>query len=188
MKSITALLLISVLILLCVCGAKDVSDDTYVFGKGFSGRGPYGPMPDFDIENMPSIEGELNSDRYHEWEKPPKAQLPDSEGTPPENAVETYETSRNEDIEKLLDNSEMIITNTYYKLDDGSFECRGYNYKYRIEVSGRLNNAKRDSRYIILSNTEDITFDQAWKASGLSSNINDYFSPEDAIIVERAGL
>ncbi len=157
------------------------------FGGGFSGRGPGGPMPDFDIENMPPIEGEFNGDRYNGWEKLPQGQRPDR-GTPPKNAVETYEKSKNGDIKELLDNSEMVITNTYHKLDDGSFECGGYNYKYRLDISGRLNNAANDSRYIILSNTEDITFDQAWRAGGLSSNTNDYFDPRDAIIVERSGL
>ena len=58
----------------------------------------------------------------------------------------------------------------------------------RLDISGRLNNAVKDSRYVILSNTEDITFDEAMKASGLGSNTNDYFSPDYAVIVERAGL
>ena len=161
------------------------------FGGGFSGRGPGGPMPDFSLEDMPEVEGEYSGDRYHEWKKPPVGDRPGGEGfpkQPPENAVETYNKSKPEDTQKLIDNSEMIITNTYYKLDDGSFECNGYNYKYRLDISGRLNNATRDSRYVILSNTEDITFDQAWRAGGLSSNTNDYFDPKDAIIVERAGL
>ena len=43
--------------------------------------------------------------------------------------------------------------------------------------------AVKDSTYIILSNTDDITFDQAWKASGLSSNMTDYFKEKDAVIV-----
>ncbi len=183
MKKFTTLLFVFTLLLLCGCSANGVPDDAYMFEKGFSGRGPGGPMPDFSLEDMTPIEGEFSGDRYHEWKKPPK-----SESSPPENAVETYEKSKTEDIESLLDNSKMIITSTYYKLDDGSFECGGYNYKYRLDVSGRLNNATRDSRYIILSNTEDITFEQACKASGLSSNTNDYFDPRDAIIVERAGL
>ena len=34
-----------------------------------------------------------------------------------------------------------------------------------------------------LSNIKEITFDQAWKASGLSSNMNDYFDVEDAKFV-----
>ena len=37
--------------------------------------------------------------------------------------------------------------------------------------------------YDILSNRNDITFEQAWKAGGLSSNTEDYFDVKDAIIV-----
>jgi hypothetical protein len=31
--------------------------------------------------------------------------------------------------------------------------------------------------------TYEITFDQAWKAAGLSSNMDDYFDPKDAVLV-----
>ena len=44
-------------------------------------------------------------------------------------------------------------------------------------------NAARDTAYTILSNIEDISFEQAWKASGLSSDLNDYFETEDAVFV-----
>ena len=73
---------------------------------------------------------------------------------------------------------------TYYEMTDGSWICGDNSYKYRLEIKGRLNNAVRDSVYVYLSNIPDISFDQAWKASGLSSNTNDYFSPEDAVLVE----
>ena len=183
MKNILALLLITIVALLCGCGANSINDETHISKKGFSGRGPYGPVPDFNLEDMPHIESEFSGDRYHEWDKPPVRKI-----APPENAVETYEKTKAADIETLLSKNEMIITDTYYKLDNGSYECGGYNYKYRLDISGRLHNAERDSRYIILSNSQDITFEQAWKASGLSSNTNDYFALDYAIIVERAGL
>lgn len=35
----------------------------------------------------------------------------------------------------------------------------------------------------MLSNRDDITFDDAWKAFGFSSNSEDYFNAADAIIV-----
>ena len=56
-------------------------------------------------------------------------------------------------------------------------------YKYKLEISGMLHNAKKDSAYIVLSNRNDITFDECWKASGLSSNLEDYFKFGDAVIV-----
>ncbi|MBQ5316973.1 MAG: immunogenic protein [Oscillospiraceae bacterium] len=73
---------------------------------------------------------------------------------------------------------------TYYEMNDGSWTCEGHTYKYRLEITGRLHNAVRDTTYVYLSNIPDITFEQAWKAGGLSSNSDDYFSPEDAVLVE----
>ena len=58
-----------------------------------------------------------------------------------------------------------------------------YTYKYRIEITGRLHNAVKDITYILLTNIEGITFEQAWKASGLSSNMDDYFDPADAVFI-----
>lgn len=73
---------------------------------------------------------------------------------------------------------------TYYEMTDGSWTYGGYAYKYRLEIKGRLHNAVCDSIFIYLSNIPDISFEQAWKASGISSNTNEYFSPEDAVLVE----
>ena len=52
---------------------------------------------------------------------------------------------------------------TYSEMSDGTWQCDGHIYKYRLEISGRLSNAVKDSTYIYLSNIEDITFEQAWK-------------------------
>ena len=73
---------------------------------------------------------------------------------------------------------------TYYKLSDGTWEYDGHTYKYRLEVSGRMHNAAVDSTFVFLSNIENITFEQAWKAAGYSSNLDDYFAVEDAVLVE----
>lgn len=74
----------------------------------------------------------------------------------------------------------------YHRTNDGMWETDdGYTYKYRLKISGHLPKAAKDSTYIILSNTKDITFEQAWKAGGLSSNSEDYFEPEEAVVVER---
>lgn len=72
---------------------------------------------------------------------------------------------------------------TYYEMDDGTWMYDGRNYKYHLEISGRLSNAAKDSTFIYLSNIEDISFDRAVMASGLSSNLNDYFKPEEAVFV-----
>ena len=72
---------------------------------------------------------------------------------------------------------------TYYEMDDGTWMYDGRNYKYHLEISGRLSNAAKDSTFIYLSNIEDLSFDRAVMASGLSSNLNDYFKPEEAVFV-----
>ncbi|MBR4201414.1 MAG: immunogenic protein [Oscillospiraceae bacterium] len=73
---------------------------------------------------------------------------------------------------------------TYDEMTDGTWVCEGCTYQYRLVIRGRLNAAACDSEYVYLSNIPDISFDQAWKASGLSSNSQDYFSKEDAVLVE----
>ena len=75
------------------------------------------------------------------------------------------------------------VFGTYYELDDGTWSYDGRNYKYRLEITGRMNNAAKDSTFIYLSNIEDIPFDRAVMASGLSSNMADYFSPDEAVFI-----
>ena len=73
---------------------------------------------------------------------------------------------------------------TYSEMPDGTWQAEGKTYKYRLEISGRMPNAVADTTFIYLSNIEDITFEQAWKAAGISSNMADYFSADDAVLVE----
>ena len=73
---------------------------------------------------------------------------------------------------------------TYYEMTDGAWMCDGHMYKYRLEIIGRMPYAAVDSSFVYLCNLEDITFDQAYKAAGISSNSDDYFSPEKAVLVE----
>lgn len=47
-----------------------------------------------------------------------------------------------------------------------------------------MHNAAVDSTFVYLSNIENITFEQAWLAAGLSSNSKDYFAVEDAVLVD----
>ena len=72
---------------------------------------------------------------------------------------------------------------TYYEMSNGTWKCNDYFYKYRLEISGRMPNAVKDATFVYLSNIESISFEQAWKAAGLSSFSGDYFSPEDAVFV-----
>ena len=73
---------------------------------------------------------------------------------------------------------------TYNEMRDGTWECDGIGYAYRLEITGRMYNAANDTTFVYLSNREEITFEQAWKASGLSSFLQDYFTPEQAVLVD----
>ncbi|MCI8859099.1 MAG: immunogenic protein [Lachnospiraceae bacterium] len=97
--------------------------------------------------------------------------------------VNTYEETSADLMEEYLESSKIITTVTYYEMSDGTWKTDSHTYQYKLELTGRMHAAAKDSTYIILSNTDDITFDQAWKASGLSSNLDDYFKEEDAVIV-----
>lgn len=72
---------------------------------------------------------------------------------------------------------------TYAEMTDGTWTCDGRSYAYRLEIRGRLSRAACDSVFVYLSNVPEISFEQAAKAAGLSSNSDDYFAPEEAVLV-----
>ncbi len=112
-----------------------------------------------------------------------KEELDEKFGTDEVYIVKTYLESPIDKVEEYLDKGDIFTKVKHYLLSDGTWKTDEHTYKYKLELTGRLNNAARDSTYVILSNNDGITFDMAWKASGLSSNMEDYFKPEDAIIV-----
>ncbi len=75
---------------------------------------------------------------------------------------------------------------TYYEMSDGTWVCNDISYEHRLEITGRMNNAARDTTFVYLSNLENITFEQALMGSLLSSNLNARFSVEDAVLVEMS--
>ena len=97
--------------------------------------------------------------------------------------AEIYEPTPSEQIDEKYDNEEFVITKLHYENLDGEWVSEGYTYKYSLEITGRMNHAAKNTTFIVLSNTEDITFEQTWKASGLSSNMADYFDPAVSVIV-----
>ncbi len=74
--------------------------------------------------------------------------------------------------------------NIYYEMSDGTWMCNDVIYKYRLEITGRMPNAAADSTFVYLSNIEEISFEQAYKAAGVSSDSEEYFLPEEAVLVE----
>lgn len=97
--------------------------------------------------------------------------------------VKTYEATDAEFAKEYLENGKLVTIIPYYKMSDGTWKTDHDTYQYRLEITGRLNAAAKDSTFVYLSNTKDITFEQAWKASGLSSLLSDYFKEEEAVLV-----
>ena len=97
--------------------------------------------------------------------------------------VKTYEVTDSELVEEYWDNNELVTMVKYYEMSDGTWKTDSYTYLYRLEITGRNQAAVKDSTFVYLSNIKDITFEQAWKASGFSSNMEDYFKEEDARFV-----
>lgn len=94
--------------------------------------------------------------------------------------IKTYDVT---DSEQAFDNDALVTMVKYYEMSDGTWKTDDYTYQYKLEITGRMKNAAKDSTFVFLSNIKDITFEQAWKASGFSSNMDDYFQEEDAIFV-----
>lgn len=97
--------------------------------------------------------------------------------------VKTYEVTDIESMNENENDQDLITMVEYYEMSDGTWRVDGYTYQYRLEITGRMNHAAKDSTFVFLSNIENITFEQAWKASGFSSNMDDYFKKEDAAFV-----
>lgn len=105
--------------------------------------------------------------------------LPDREEKEPF-VVSAYEVT---DSDTAFEDDELVTIVKYYEMSDGTWKTDTHTYQYRLEITGRMGGANKDSTFVFLSNTENITFEQAWKAAGFSSNSNDYFKEEDAIFV-----
>lgn len=97
--------------------------------------------------------------------------------------LKTYEKTPDEKVEEYTATSTLITYVTHYEVSDGTWKTDDHSYQYRLELTDTLPNSDAKCTYVVLSNTEDLTFDEVWKASGLSSDLNDYFKPETARIV-----
>ena len=85
------------------------------------------------------------------------------------NVVKTYESDQD---------SVMV---TYQELKDGTWKCEDTVYQYRLELTGTLPNAQADSHYVVLSQREDVTFEEVFQ--GMISSILP-IGPGDYRIVE----
>ena len=97
--------------------------------------------------------------------------------------VNTYEETPPSLTEEYLADDKFLVMMPYYEMSDGTWRTDENNYKYRLEITGRMNEAAKDSTFVYLSNIKDITFERAYMAAGFSSNMDDYFDKEDAVLV-----
>lgn len=74
---------------------------------------------------------------------------------PGHDTVRTYEVTDPDLVEKYIDEDKIVTIEKYYEMVDG------YSYKYRLEISGRMGGAVKNSTFVYLSNIEEISFDQA---------------------------
>lgn len=98
--------------------------------------------------------------------------------------IETrYAATPPDQTEQMIENEEYVIMTPYVETILGGFMVANNTYIHRLEITGRLGGAAKNTTYLVLANRKDITFDEAWRASGLSSDTADYFDPKDAVIV-----
>lgn len=72
---------------------------------------------------------------------------------------------------------------TDFSLGDGSWEENGLSYTSCTELIGCIPGTEKEASFTVLSN-RDITFEEAWKASGLNAEATEFFDPKDAVIVK----
>lgn len=87
-------------------------------------------------------------------------------------------------IAKTYEQSEQDgILSTYYEMDNGTWQCGGTSYPFRLELSGRMPNAESDSYYVVLTDNENLTFEDVSK-SLYSSFLEDSRRMEGSVLVE----
>ncbi|MBQ9614098.1 MAG: peptidoglycan DD-metalloendopeptidase family protein [Lachnospiraceae bacterium] len=75
----------------------------------------------------------------------------------------------------------------YEQTQDGQWEARGKQYRYCLTLRGRGNNAARESEFTVLSNEQNITFEEVLE-SLFSSQRYTVFDYKDAILVRIGTL
>ena len=87
-------------------------------------------------------------------------------------------------ITKTYEKSESDgIIATYYEMNDGTWQCDDRTYQFRLELTGRMPNAESDSYYVVLTDNENLTFEDVSK-SLYSSLLEESKIMEGSIIVE----
>lgn len=75
------------------------------------------------------------------------------------------------------------VCKTYFEMKDGTWKCGGITYPYRLELSGRWPNAEEQSYYVVLTDNEDLTFEDV-SQSFYGSLLEDSKVMESSVVVE----
>lgn len=95
------------------------------------------------------------------------------------------------DIVKTYEKSEDAgITVTYYEIDNGTWQCDGVTYPFRLELSGRMHNAESDSYYTVLTDNKNLTFEDVKKAGmkELHLSVEKNNEPSVKTIIRNGGV
>lgn len=100
-----------------------------------------------------------------------------------------------EDQQKEMDGS-LDLRNDMYRLrakgncpylspflNDGTWKCEDTVYLFRLELNGKMPNAKEESQYVVLTDDDTLDFEKVVK-SQYSSDIEDGRVMEGSVIVE----
>ena len=94
----------------------------------------------------------------------------------------TEATTSRQEVESYAKNQTSVLCD-YYKDESGVWHTEGKQYTYRLILTGKSKNAAKKSKFVVLSNDKNITF-QDVADSMLSNNSEDRFDEHKTIIVE----
>ena len=104
--------------------------------------------------------------------------------------VKRYRQTSEEQVQETINSGAFVNLMNYYQFYDGTWAVEfldaswdHFKYQYKLELTGTDATDGKETTYIVLSNREDITFAEAWKATGTDDPSAGGFDLADAIIV-----
>lgn len=96
----------------------------------------------------------------------------------------TYQKTASDKIEDAISEGKVDVIKTYYKMDDGTYTVENYSvvYKDRVELVGNPGGSKTVT-LVVLTNIEEVTFDEAWQDVMESDEYNTVLNPKESIVV-----
>lgn len=73
-------------------------------------------------------------------------------------------TVENEIAKTYEQSEEDGILTTYYEMSDGTWKCDDTSYQFRLELTGTMPNAAKESYYAVLTNNDKLTFEDVSKS------------------------